>query len=48
MEITEKQKNCKHKNTKYGYMWLKEIRRQTIRCKDCGLLLDYIPQYNTD
>ena len=45
----EKQKKCKHnKEPVMGIMWKRGIQRQTMRCPDCGFLLDYIPQYNED
>ncbi len=42
-------KECTHDGEIYKRTFMKnEIERQGMYCKECGYLLDYIPQYNED
>lgn len=45
----EKQENCDHNHDKIiGYFTHQGIERKGMYCLNCGLLTDYIPQYNED
>ena len=47
--MSVKLKKCKHeKEPKLVYFTKKGIPREGMKCPDCGLLLDYYPQYNED
>ena len=47
--IHKKQDMCSHNYpVRKGKIMKKKIWRQAMWCSNCGLLLDYAPQYNDD